>query len=155
MTWMYQDHPTILDETADRWEYRFSDLVVRSGQFRYSALARPVASMPQTTRTTAVLDSLEVGEPMRSVVDDMFAKLLTGSAGVEIIPVDEACEGVNNMVVSYYSRLYRIERCRKREIISPELFMKKAGRNLAKLKEMSSEQWLSLPDGEPMPELKQ
>lgn len=99
-------------------------------------------------------DNFEVGQPIDSVVDDMFAKLLTGSAGVEIIPVDEACAGVNNQVVSYYSRLYRIERCRKREILAPELFMKKAGRHLAKLKELSSEQWLSLPDGEPMPEPK-
>jgi hypothetical protein len=100
--------------------------------------------------TWTEFDAFEVGEPIGSVVDDMFAKLLTGFAGVEIIPVDEACEGVNNKVVSYYSRLYRIERCRKREIVAPDLFMKREGKRLAKLKELSSEQWLSLPDGEPI-----
>lgn len=98
-------------------------------------------------------DQLGAGEPIPSVVDDMFKKLLTGEAGVEIIPVDEACEGVNGRVVSYYQRLYRVEGCRKREIVDPELYMKKLGLGASvKITELRSEQWLSLPDGQPIEE---
>jgi hypothetical protein len=103
---------------------------------------------------------LEDGAPIRSIVDDMFAKLLSGEAGVDVIPVDEACEGVEGKLVSYYARLYKIERCRKREITSPELFLRRTagaggiGSLTQKFKviELRSEQWLSLPDGEPISE---
>jgi hypothetical protein len=103
---------------------------------------------------------LEDGAPIRSIVDDMFAKLLSGEAGVDVIPVDEACEGVEGRLVSYYARLYRVERCKKREITSPEAFLRRQagaagiGGALDKLKviELRSEQWLSLPDGEPIAE---
>ncbi len=88
------------------------------------------------------------GEPYPSVVDDMFAKLLTGQAGVEIIPIDEACEGIDGRYMAFYSRLYHIERCKKREILEPEFFLKKNG-NL-KIDDMRDQQWLSLPDGEPI-----
>lgn len=95
---------------------------------------------------------LDSGEPIGSVIDDIFAKLLTGDAGVDIIPADEACEGVDGRVVSYYSRLYRVERCRKREIVEPEVYLKKAGPAKLKIKELTSQQWLSLPDGQPIDE---
>ena len=65
-------------------------------------------------------EGLASGEPIPSIIDDIFAKLLRGDAGVEMIPIDEACEGVEGKIASYYSRLYRIERCRKREIAMPE-----------------------------------
>lgn len=96
-------------------------------------------------------DRLPPGEPLPSVVDDLFSKLLTGSAGVEIIPIDEACDGLEGKVASYYSRLYRVERCRKREVVEPDLYVKRnGGINGLKATEMKSEQWLSLPDGEPI-----
>jgi len=92
--------------------------------------------------------SLEVGEPIPSILDEMYSKLLSGEAGVDIIPVDEACEGINGKVVSYYSRLYRIERCYKREILSPSMYTKE--HNGFYGKEVSSQVWISLPDGEPI-----
>ncbi len=96
-------------------------------------------------------DELKPGDEVYSIVDDMFKKLLTGDAGVEIIPVDEACQGIDGKVVSYYQRLYRIERCRKREILDPELFVKRLGLNsTVKFVELNSEQWLSLPNGQPI-----
>ena len=95
-------------------------------------------------------DRLPPGPPIRSIVDDMFAKMLSGEAGVEVIPVDEACAGLEGKISSYYSYLYRVEKCRKREITSPELFLKKAGVNKIAIYEMSSEQWLSLPNGAPI-----
>jgi hypothetical protein len=96
-------------------------------------------------------DQLTPGATLPSVVDDMFKKLLSGEAGVDVIPVDEACAGIDGKVVSYYQHLYRIERCRKREIVDPELFMKKLGLSgSVKVSEINSEQWLSLPDGAPI-----
>jgi hypothetical protein len=87
------------------------------------------------------------GDLIPSVVDDMFARLLKGEVQVDVIPLDEACQGLNNRVASYYSKLYRIENCRKREILHPDLFFKKLGGPAIKVTEMRSEQWLSLPDG--------
>lgn len=95
---------------------------------------------------------LKFGKQYPSVLDKVFKDVLEGSAGVDVIPVDEACRGVNEKFVSYYSRLYRIERCRKREIPDTEAFMRKKENNRLKLIELSSEQWLSLPDGKPMPQ---
>lgn len=101
--------------------------------------------------------SLETGEPLPSIIDDIFAKMLKGDAGVEVIPVDEACEGVEGKVASYYSRLYRIEKCKKREIIDPDLYVKRQRSQdplrpdvQLRIVELRSEQWLSLPDGEPI-----
>ncbi len=95
-------------------------------------------------------DRTASGENIPSVVDDLFSKLLSGSAGVEIIPVDEACEGLEGRISSYYSRLYRVEKCRKREIVDPDVFLIRNGGAAIKVVEMKSEQWISLPDGEPI-----
>jgi hypothetical protein len=95
-------------------------------------------------------EQLAAGEPIPSIIDDIFAKLLRGDAGVEVIPVDEACEGVEGKITSYYSRLYRIERCRKREITTPEVYLKSLGVTGGRIVELRSEQWLSLPDGQPI-----
>jgi len=90
---------------------------------------------------------LRSGVPIPSIVDDLFARLLTGSAEVEVIPVDEACAGIEGKVVAFYSHVYKIERCRKRDIDEPDRYLKRLGIDKIKVVEMSSEQWLSLPDG--------
>ena len=95
-------------------------------------------------------DQILPGQPIPSVVDDLFTKLLTGAAGVDVIPVDEACDGLEGRVASYYSRLYRVEHCKKREIVEPDLYLKHNGGATAKVIEMKSDQWLSLPDGVPI-----
>lgn len=88
------------------------------------------------------------GRDISSIIDKEFSKLLDGSAGVDIIPIDEACKGVDGKIVTFYSRMYKIERCRKREI-NPESFT--MGRRLkdTKLIELRPEQWVSMPDGKP------
>lgn len=91
---------------------------------------------------------MKAGRDISSVVDKEFSKLLDGSAGVDIIPIDEACKGVEGKFVSFYSRLYKIEKCRKREIDAESFTMKSRGRDL-KLVELKAEQWLSMPDGKP------
>jgi hypothetical protein len=91
------------------------------------------------------------GEPIPSVVDEMFAKLLSGEAGIDVIPIDEACKGVNNQVVSFYSRLYKIEKCYKREIFGFETIFKVTDYETKKIEELTAEKWLSLPNGVPLP----
>ncbi len=95
-------------------------------------------------------DRLSSGKDIPSVVDDMFAKLLTGSAQVEVIPVNEACRGLEGKLASFYSRIYRIERCKKRELTSPDITLRRSGANTSNIVEMKSEQWLSLSDGAPI-----
>lgn len=107
----------------------------------------------RTTDVLAVSDiefhNMKQGRDIPSEVDKEFAKLMDGSAGVDIIPVDEACRGVDGKIVSFYSRLYRIEKCRKREIDAESFTMKRQALD-AKIIELKAEQWLSLPDGKPM-----
>lgn len=93
--------------------------------------------------------AIKQGRDLPSEVDREFSKLIDGSAGVDIIPVDEACRGVEGKLVSFYSRLYRIEKCRKREIDAESFTMKRRALD-AKIVELKPEQWLSLPDGKPL-----
>jgi hypothetical protein len=90
---------------------------------------------------------LKSGKDLSSVIDAEFATLLDGRAGVEIIPIDEACKGLEGKNTSFYSRIYRIEKCRKREIDAEAFSSKHQGK--LRLTEMTPEQWISLPDGTP------
>ncbi len=94
--------------------------------------------------------ALQEGTRIPSVVDEMFARLLQGDAGVDIIPIDEACEGINNKVVTYYDKMYRIEKCYKREILNPGDVLKGFVQKTTKFHELTSQQWLSLPSGAPI-----
>ncbi len=69
------------------------------------------------------------------------------SRDVDVIPLDEACRGVDGKFVYYYSRIYKIERCTRRPM-DPERFTKKYPEVAPK--ELTSEQWLSLPLGAPL-----
>jgi len=91
---------------------------------------------------------LPAARPLQSTIDKELREVLTGRAGVDVIPVDEACRGVEGKNVFYYSRIYRIERCRKRQYDASQFMLKHRG--VVDLVELSSEQWLSLPVGEPM-----
>jgi hypothetical protein len=88
------------------------------------------------------------GRDITSIIDKEFHKLLDGSAGVDIIPIDEACKGVDGKIVTFYSRMYKIERCRKREIDAESFTMHRKGGD-TKMIELKAEQWISMPDGKP------
>lgn len=88
------------------------------------------------------------GKEFTSIMPGVFKKLMQGSEDVDLIPLDEACQGVEGRYVSYYSHLYKIEKCRKRKL-NPSRFLKKSSNKNIKFKELTSEQWLSLPDGKP------
>ncbi len=94
----------------------------------------------------AEMDGVKKGRPYPSILDVEFEKLYDGGRSVELIPLSEACKGLNGKYVSYYSRIYKIEKCRKREIDAASFL--KSNKRL-KLSELSGDQWFSLPDGEP------
>lgn len=60
--------------------------------------------------------------------------------GVDIIPLIEACKGLENKYVSYYSKIYHIKNCHKK------LVPYHLAREKQIFKELTSEQWISLPD---------
>lgn len=103
------------------------------------------------TVTRAEFRSLKRGPDMPSAIDARLAKTsVVDREDLDILPVDEACKGINNSFRSYHSRMYRIENCRKREISPDALLDKTKFPNAPTMEEMSSQQWRSLPDGEKM-----
>lgn len=101
--------------------------------------------------TATEFQRLEKGQKIPSAVDDMYERLRLGTPDVDIIPLSEACKGVDNEVVSYYSKLYRIENCHKREVLSPERYFHEKGQDRrSEVPQLTSQQWLSLPDGKPV-----
>lgn len=91
---------------------------------------------------------LKEGEVYLSVVDqDKTIIDHIKNDRTDVIPIKQACKGLNGSFVSYVDKIYKIENCRKREI-DPEYFVSKY-KNI-KLKEISSNQWVSLPDGKPL-----
>jgi hypothetical protein len=97
--------------------------------------------------------AIRQGRDITSVVDKEFHKLLEGYAGVDIIPIDEACKGVEGKIVTFYSRMYKIEKCHKREI-DAESFTMHRKLNDTKLIELHADQWVSMPDGKPFTDKK-
>lgn len=92
---------------------------------------------------------IEEGQELASAIDVMMPKLDPNEGFPDIIPIDEACQPVNGKVVSYYSKIYKIEECRKRVFLDPtRVSLSSYGRQ--KIVELSSEQWVSIPNGEPI-----
>ncbi|MEZ4741357.1 MAG: hypothetical protein R3B45_02745 [Bdellovibrionota bacterium] len=100
--------------------------------------------------TWAEFSSLPVGKPMPSIILKEYVDLNAKARDVDIIPIDEACSGLNGHFVSYYSKIYKIERCHKRLADASLLSKHALSRSKTKLKELTSEQWISLPDGPPV-----
>jgi hypothetical protein len=87
---------------------------------------------------------LPQGPDMPSAVDIEFLKQYDRTKSIDIIPIDEACRGIEGKVVSFYSKLYKIEKCRKREMNAELATMRNPS---LKPRELTPEQWISLPDG--------
>jgi hypothetical protein len=90
------------------------------------------------------LASMPEGEPIASILDDEYKKLLDAEKGIDVLDIREACKGLNGKFVAYYSKVYRIEKCRKQPV-DPELFGKRYPRY--EPVELSSDQWISIPTG--------
>lgn len=91
--------------------------------------------------------SFAKGKEIESIMPSVHSKLMERWQEVDVIPVDEACLGINNQFVTYYSKVYRIDSCYKREVVDVSSFLKKYQDSSSGYKELSSEQWLSLPEG--------
>ncbi len=92
--------------------------------------------------------ALKPGDDMPSTLDRAFAEALGSQKTVEVIPVDEACKGIEGKYVTFHSRMYFIEKCRKREI-DPADFTMRFRTRMPRLVELQADQWYSLPDGKP------
>ncbi len=93
------------------------------------------------------------GPDILSVLDKEYSHLYELSANVDIIPIDEACRGTEGKVVMFYSRMYKIEKCHKREIDAESYTMHSSIGN-SKILELRPEQWVSMPDGKSYPDKK-
>ncbi len=95
--------------------------------------------------------SLKQGEPVTSSMDTEFAKLYKqGTSIPEIISVKEACAGLNGKDMTYVERIYRIEGCKKRPYDPERLTMTQRNKFRKFDGELTSTQWISLPDGKAM-----
>jgi hypothetical protein len=91
--------------------------------------------------------ALSLGPEFPSSLNDEYKKMLVTEKTVDVLPLDEACKGLNGAYVSYYAKIYKIEKCRKHEVDAERFVMRFPN---YKLREMSSEQWVSIPTGKPL-----
>lgn len=80
-----------------------------------------------------------------SVLDADSAAFLRDNENYDIIPAKRACKGLEGRFVTYYSQIYKIERCKRRPV---SISSAKLAR--LKLRELSSSEWLSIPEGKPL-----
>ncbi len=108
---------------------------------------KTILAMPQN-----VFFRIKNGKKISSSIDSEYSKqnLSSSKDTIEIIPIDEACLGMNGKYFGYYSKIYKIEKCRKRLILDSSAFVAKNKKILSSLKEISSTKWFSLPDGPPI-----
>ena len=92
---------------------------------------------------------LGLGKVQESILPKSYRDLVQMGKTVDVIPVDEACKGLNGRFATYYSLLYKIQSCKKRQVNNvPEFLAAVNGQGL-KFTELTSDQWISLPNGEP------
>jgi hypothetical protein len=91
--------------------------------------------------------ALPVGKEFISSLNDEYKKMLVTEKNVDVLPLDEACKGLNGSYLSYYSKIYKVERCRKHEVDAERFLLRFPS---YRLREMTSEQWVSIPTGKPL-----
>ena len=96
------------------------------------------------------MQGMPMGNPLSSQYDEVLKRLQGKDDAVEIIPIDEACKDLDGTIVTFQSRVYRLEKCHKREYNNEQFSQDRANHGL-KITELTPTQWLSLPDGRPFP----
>lgn len=91
-----------------------------------------------TTVSWQEFTAIKTGKDMPHVPREAMPTL----SDVDVIPIDQACEGLEGKYVSYYSKVYRIKNCHRQLI--PAATVRKGGLQIER--ELTSEQWLSLPE---------
>lgn len=97
---------------------------------------------------------LKKGRDIPSILPKVFAKLMAKGEDIDIIPISEACEGINGRTVVFYSKIYKVVDCHKREIPNGAEYLKSKDSKFQVI-ELTSEQWVSLPDGPPIEAVKE
>ena len=69
----------------------------------------------------------------------------SSSADDDVIPIDVACKGVEGKYVSYYSKVYHIKNCHRHPV--PADLSRRGKLDISR--ELTTEQWLSLPVAPP------
>jgi hypothetical protein len=95
---------------------------------------------------------IPTGKEIPSIADEEFRRLLKKEKTPDVVPAKDACKGLEGEFVSYYSKLYKIENCRRREIDSELFFEGRLGLTRQVL-DLSDEQWISIPEGKPLKSL--
>ena len=108
---------------------------------------RKKSASPIIELTEKEFSNLKTGRSEKSVLDREFHNMNLESKGIMVIPIEEACRGKNGKLASYYSKLYRIENCKKRLIIEPERQKRELRKSHATVQELTTDQWISIPDG--------
>lgn len=121
---LFPDWTSFLDHSYNREKSRREIIDLEANQFHKFAMGKPMPS---------ALDQ----EPVIKGMEDE----------ADVIPLSEACRGLEGKYVKYYSRIYKIVKCRKREIDPDVLLKEPTGKNLNFI-ELTSGQWISLPAGE-------
>lgn len=91
---------------------------------------------------------LKTGDPMPSETDKYFAEQFEHSDEIEVLSVRDACKGLNGKLVSFYSDVYLIEKCKKRMITDPAKLKTMVAANA--VIEIDSSRFVSLPQGKPI-----
>lgn len=91
------------------------------------------------------LDAVAMGGTLDSTLDKEFSQANVEATETDMIPIEEACREINGATVSYYSKIYKIENCRKREIEDTARWTRENSNT--KVNELTPEQWLSIPNG--------
>ncbi len=99
--------------------------------------------------TDAELSSFKDGKDMPNLERQDDEVIVDGST-IDLLPIKEACKGLEGKIVAFYGAIYRIEKCRKRPIVSQsevDLSIKSQA-----VIEINATQWYSLPKGKPIGE---
>ena len=94
----------------------------------------------------SLAELMQFGTPltMSSELDRRQHNLGIIEEQVEVISIGQACKGLNNKYASFHGLLYKVENCRKRQI-DPAAESRRLRGKLNPV-ELSSEQWISIPD---------
>ncbi len=106
------------------------------------------ATEPVYELTHKEMAKIKTGSEFFSVLD---SREVVGASKkldqIDVIPVDEACEGLNKKFVYYYSKVYYIDQCQKKSLSNVEYNALMARFPETSMIELTSSQWISLPDG--------
>ncbi len=105
--------------------------------------------MELTILTPEELARIKDGSPFSSTIDRKENVESPYKSSVDIISINEACKGLEGKMITFHSKIYRVEKCRKREY-DPEIISKTLLKSTLKPVEVTDSVWISMPNGKPL-----